>query len=56
VHRIGLLYGGSPLSDRVYVEAFQQGLHALGYIEGQHIVIEYRHAEGQAERLPALAA
>jgi putative ABC transport system substrate-binding protein len=56
VHRIGLLYGGSPLSDRAYVEAFQQGLRALGYVEGQNIVIEYRHAEGQAERLPELAA
>jgi putative ABC transport system substrate-binding protein len=56
VHRIGLLYGGSPLSDRANVEAFQQGLRALGYVEGQNIVIEYRHAEGQAERLPALAA
>jgi putative tryptophan/tyrosine transport system substrate-binding protein len=56
VHRIGLLHGGSPLSDRANVEAFQQGLRALGYVEGQNIVIEYRHAEGQAERLPALAA
>jgi ABC-type uncharacterized transport system substrate-binding protein len=56
VHRIGLLYAGSPLSDRANVEAFQQGLRALGYVEGQNIVIEYRHAEGQAERLPELAA
>jgi putative ABC transport system substrate-binding protein len=54
VHRIGLLYAGSPLSENV--EAFQQGLRTLGYIEGQNIVIEYRYAEGQAERLPALAA
>jgi putative ABC transport system substrate-binding protein len=56
VHRIGLLYAGSPLSNHVYVEAFQQGLRALGYVEGQNIVIEYRYAEGQAERLPELAA
>jgi putative ABC transport system substrate-binding protein len=31
-------------------------LRALGYVEGQNIVIEYRYAKGQAERLPALAA
>jgi putative ABC transport system substrate-binding protein len=55
VHRIGLLYAGSPLSDHVNVEAFQQGLRALGYVEGQNMVIEYRYAEGQAERLPKLA-
>ena len=56
VHRIGLLNAGSPLSARVYVEAFQQGLRALGYVEGQNMVIEYRYAEGQAEQLPELAA
>jgi putative ABC transport system substrate-binding protein len=37
-------------------EAFLQGLRDLGYIEGQNIVIEYRHAAGRAERLPDLAA
>jgi putative ABC transport system substrate-binding protein len=37
-------------------EAFLQGLRELGYIEGQNIVIEYRHAAGRAERLPDLAA
>jgi len=36
--------------------AFLQGLHALGYVEGQTIVLEERWAEGQLERLPALAA
>ena len=54
VHRIGLLSAGSPLSDRANVEAFQQGLRALGYVEGQNLVIEYRYAEGQAEQLPEL--
>jgi putative ABC transport system substrate-binding protein len=39
-----------------HVEALHQGLHALGYREGQHLVIEYRWAEGQVERLPTLAA
>jgi putative ABC transport system substrate-binding protein len=37
------------------VEAFQQGLRELGYIEGQNVVIEYRFAEGNPERLRALA-
>jgi len=37
-------------------EAFLQGLRDLGYVGGQNITIEYRWAEGRAERLPALAA
>jgi len=37
------------------VEAFQQGLQELGYIEGQNVLIEYKFAEGNPERLRALA-
>ncbi len=37
-------------------EAVRQGLRDLGYVEGRNLVIEYRDAEGKAERLPALAA
>jgi len=37
-------------------EAFKQGLRELGWMEGQNIVIEYRQADGQMERLPELAA
>jgi putative tryptophan/tyrosine transport system substrate-binding protein len=36
--------------------AFQQGLRDLGYVEGQNLHVDYRHAEGQPDRLPALAA
>jgi putative ABC transport system substrate-binding protein len=56
VHRIGWLGAGSPLSSRAYVEAFQQSLRDLGYIEGQNMALEYRYAEGKMERLPELAA
>src|SRR5215510_517267 len=52
VPRIGYL-GDLP---GPHVEALRQGLHDLGYREGQHLVIEYRWAEGKAERLPTLAA
>ncbi len=38
------------------VESFRQGLRELGYVEGQNIVIEYRWAEGNNQRLLELAA
>ena len=56
VYRIGFLGGASPSSASHNVAAFRQGLQALGYIEGQNIVIEYRFAEGRNERFPDLAA
>ena len=39
-----------------FQEAFRQGLHDLGYVEGRNLVIEDRDAERKFERLPALAA
>src|SRR5712691_2425279 len=56
VHRIGLLRSGSPPSDNHLLEAFRQGLHDLGYAEGQNLVIEARYAEGSLERYHDLAA
>ena len=50
---IGHLTGGSPI--KPYIAAFHQGLKEGGFIEGQNIAIEYRSANGQYERLPALA-
>ena len=54
VPRIGYLKAG--MGGTGTFEAFQQGLRDLGWVEGQTIVIEYRSAEGQGERLPELAA
>jgi putative ABC transport system substrate-binding protein len=56
VHRIGWLSPSSPAWGRANVEAFQQGLRALGYVEGQNLVIESRYAEEREERLPELVA
>src|SRR5262245_60589792 len=57
VHRIGWLSPGSPPSGpNPSVEAFQQVLRDLGYIEGQTLAIEYRYAEDNVEGLPDLAA
>src|SRR6266571_5102375 len=54
VHRIGYLR--RPVPQPQDLEAFRQGLRALGYIEGTNLVIEQRSADDVTERLPALAA
>jgi putative ABC transport system substrate-binding protein len=56
VPRIGFLLGPTPAVSAPYLEDFRQGLHDLGYVEGQSIAFEYRWAEVKYERLPALAA
>jgi putative tryptophan/tyrosine transport system substrate-binding protein len=53
---IGLLVAGSPGSSaQVAAPAFRQGLAEAGYVEGSNVAIEYRYAEGQYDRLPAMA-
>ena len=54
VYRIGFLLLAAR--DPRATEDFAQALRALGYVEGQNVVIEYRIAEGQVDRLPGLAA
>jgi putative ABC transport system substrate-binding protein len=53
---IGWLRSGSPDTFAAIVEAFRKGLNEAGYAEGKDVGIEYRWAQGQNERLPALAA
>ena len=53
---IGFLNGASADKSAPYFAAFRAGLAALGYVEGQNVAIEYRHAEGQYDRLPGFAA
>ncbi|HEV8723847.1 MAG TPA: ABC transporter substrate-binding protein [Candidatus Binatia bacterium] len=56
VPRIGYLTVASLFANVARVEAFRQGLHDLGYVEGKNIVIEWRSAEGKFERQGELAA
>ena len=51
----GFLRVTSPANSTHLVAAFRQGLKEAGFVEGQNVVIEYRWAEGQHDRLPALA-
>jgi putative tryptophan/tyrosine transport system substrate-binding protein len=53
---IGFLSAASPEAYTDRVRAFRQGLRDAAYVEGDNVAIEYRWAEGQYDRLPALAA
>jgi putative tryptophan/tyrosine transport system substrate-binding protein len=55
IPRIGFLVASSPSFYSSRIEAFQRGLHELGYVEGKNIAIEYRFADGKADRLRELA-
>ena len=52
---IGWLHAGTREAGAPFVAAFKEGLSALGWREGTHVVIEERWAEGRFERLPVLA-
>jgi putative tryptophan/tyrosine transport system substrate-binding protein len=53
---IGFLNSGVPDMYVYQLAALRRGLEEVGFVEGQNVTIEYRWAEGQYERLPALAA
>jgi putative tryptophan/tyrosine transport system substrate-binding protein len=53
---IGFISGRSPDESASVVAAFQKGLSEAGYVEGQNVQIAFRWAQGQYDRLPALAA
>jgi len=53
---IGFLSSASPDVYSIRLRAFHQGLKETGYVEGQNVEVEYRWAEGENNRLPALAA
>jgi len=53
---VGFLDPRSPEANADRVGAFRQGLKDAGYVEGENVVIDYRWAENQMDRLPALAA
>jgi putative tryptophan/tyrosine transport system substrate-binding protein len=56
IPRVGVLEPGSQQRHVDCLLAFQQGLRDLGYVEGQHVLFEYRYADEQPDRLPVLAA
>jgi putative ABC transport system substrate-binding protein len=56
IPRIGFLGVSTPAAWAPRIDAFRAGLRDLGYIEGKNVVLEFRFAQGQYDRLPELAA
>ena len=53
---IGYLGAGRPETNARFVAAFRKGLSETGYVDGRNIVIEYRWAHDDYDRLPELAS
>jgi putative tryptophan/tyrosine transport system substrate-binding protein len=53
---VGFLNSGSPGGREQHLAAFRQGLGETGYVDGRNVTIEYRWAEGRAERYVEIAA
>ena len=56
VYRIGILETIPAAQNAANLDALRKGLRDLGYVEGRNLVIEYRSADGRAERFPDLAS
>ena len=56
VYRIGILEAIPAAQNAPNLDALRKGLRDLGYVEGRNLLIEYRSADGRAERFPALAS
>ena len=56
IFRIGYLSSVNQAAESIRAEAIRRALRELGYIDGQHIAIEYRYMEGKRDRFPELAA
>jgi putative ABC transport system substrate-binding protein len=56
VYRIGILETIPAARNAANLDALRKGLRDLGYVEGRNLIIEYRSADGRAERFPDLAA
>jgi len=55
-YRVGILETVPASRNAANLDALRKGLRELGYVEGQNLVIEYRSADGRAERFPELAS
>ena len=56
VYRIGILEALPEAQNAANLDALRKGLRDLGYVEGRNLIIEYRSADGRAERFPDLAS
>ena len=56
VYRIGILEAIPASQNAANLDALRKGLRELGYVEGRNLLIEYRSADGRAERFPDLAS
>jgi putative ABC transport system substrate-binding protein len=56
ISRIGVLFAATPSGNSERIEAFRRGIREHGYVEGEDVFIEQRYADGNLDRLRALAA
>ena len=52
--KIGVVFGTNPVIGKPFDEALREGLHSLGYVEGENVLMLRRYAQGDAARFPAM--